>query len=228
MVGFEREADARRFGDAMRERLREFALSLHPDKTRLLAFGRFAAARRARCGLGKPETFDFLGFTMICGKSRSGGFLIQRKTRRDRMQTKLMEIKEELRRRRHQPIPEQGTWLKRVVIGYFAYHAVRPTIGRWAASGTMWPDSGTARCGDAARGTRPPGCGPRSWRRTGSRSREPFILGRKSGSPSDTQGGSRMRECRMYGSVRGAPGNGRSYRDHRLVPMEGEQGRARR
>ena len=81
VVGFEREADARRFGDAMRERLREFALSLHPDKTRLLAFGRFAAARRARCGLGKPETFDFLGFTMICGKSRSGGFLIQRKTR---------------------------------------------------------------------------------------------------------------------------------------------------
>ena len=129
VVGFEREADARRFGDAMRERLREFALSLHPDKTRLLAFGRFAAARRARCGLGKPETFDFLGFTMICGKSRSGGFLIQRKTRRDRMQTKLMEIKEELRRRRHQPIPEQGTWLKRVVTGYFAYHAV-PTNTR--------------------------------------------------------------------------------------------------
>ena len=107
VVGFEREADARRFGDAMRERLREFALSLHPDKTRLLAFGRFAAARRARCGLGKPETFDFLGFTMICGKSRSGGFLIQRKTRRDRMQTKLMEIKEELRRRRHQPTPSR-------------------------------------------------------------------------------------------------------------------------
>jgi RNA-directed DNA polymerase len=124
VVGFEREADARRFGDAMRERLREFALSLHPDKTRLLAFGRFAAARRARGGLGKPETFDFLGFTMICGKARSGGFLVQRKTRRDRMQTKLREIKEELRRRRHQPIPEQGTWLKRVVTGYFAYHAV--------------------------------------------------------------------------------------------------------
>ena len=129
VVGFEREADARRFRDAMRERLREFALSLHPDKTRLLAFGRFAAARRARCGLGKPETFDFLGFTMICGRSRSGGFLVQRKTRRDRMQAKLKEIKEGLRRRRHQPIPEQGTWLKRVVTGYFAYHAV-PTNNR--------------------------------------------------------------------------------------------------
>jgi RNA-directed DNA polymerase len=109
VVGFEREAAARRFWDAMRERLWEFGLALHPEKTRLIAFGCFAAARRARCGLGKPETFDFLGFTMICGRSRSGRFLVQRKTRRDRMQAKLKEIKEGLRRRRHQPIPEQGT-----------------------------------------------------------------------------------------------------------------------
>ena len=220
VVGFEREADARRFGDAMRERLREFALSLHPDKTRLLAFGRFAAARRARCGLGKPETFDFLGFTMICGKSRSGGFLIQRKTRRDRMQTKLMEIKEELRRRRHQPIPEQGTWLKRVVTGYFAYHAV-PTNNRALGSfrhhvARLWH---------------------RSLRRRSQRSRvtwdrmdklaaawlpKPRLL-----HPWPQQRFAvkhprcRMRECRMYGSVRGAPGNGRSYRDHRLVLDEG-------
>jgi RNA-directed DNA polymerase len=129
VVGFEREADARCFWDAMRERLREFALSLHPDKTRLLAFGRFAAARREWCGLGKPETFDFLGFTMICGKSRSGGFLVQRKTRRGRMQAKLREIKGELRRRRHRPISEQGRWLKGVVTGYFAYYAV-PTNNR--------------------------------------------------------------------------------------------------
>ena len=129
VVGFEREAGARCFWDAMRERLREFALSLHPDKTRLLAFGRFAAARREWCGLGKPETFDFLGFTMICGKSRSGGFLVQRKTRRGRMQAKLREIKGELRRRRHRPISEQGRWLKGVVTGYFAYYAV-PTNNR--------------------------------------------------------------------------------------------------
>ena len=129
VVGFEREADARRFWAAMRERLGAFALSLHPDKTRLLAFGRFAAAGRARLGLGKPETFDFLGFTMICGQSRAGRFLVQRKTRRDRMQAKLKQIKEGLRRRRHQPIPDQGNWLKRVVGGYFAYHAV-PTNTR--------------------------------------------------------------------------------------------------
>ena len=89
VAGFEYEADARRFSDAMRERLQEFSLSLHPDKTRLIEFGRHAAARRARRGLGKPETFDFLGFTFICGKSRQGKFLLCRKTRRDRMRVKL-------------------------------------------------------------------------------------------------------------------------------------------
>jgi group II intron reverse transcriptase/maturase len=85
VVGFQHEADALRFWDAMRERLKEFALSLHPEKTRLIEFGRFAAAERARRGLGKPETFTFLGFTFICGKSRRGKFLVPRKTRRDRM-----------------------------------------------------------------------------------------------------------------------------------------------
>src|SRR5882762_106770 len=124
VVGFEHEADARRFWDAMRERLREFSLSLHPDKTRLIEFGRLAAARLARRGLGKPETFNFLGFTFFCGKSRRGKFLIHRKTRRDRMRAKLREIKEELRRRMHHPIPEQGRWLRQVVSGFFAYHAV--------------------------------------------------------------------------------------------------------
>ena len=108
----------------MRERLREFALSLHPDKTRLIEFGRFAAANRERRGLGKPETFNFLGFTFICGKSRSGKFLIKRKTRRDRMRAKLQAIKQELRRRMHQPIPTQGKWLGQVVGGYFNYFAV--------------------------------------------------------------------------------------------------------
>jgi len=124
VVGFEREIDARRFWDAMQRRFEEFALSLHPDKTRLIEFGRHAADRRARRGLGKPETFNFLGFTFICGRSRRGKFLLKRKSRRDRMQSKLREIKEELRRRRHQPIPEQGRWLAQVVRGYFAYHAV--------------------------------------------------------------------------------------------------------
>ena len=142
VAGFEYEADARRFWDAMRDRLWEFSLSLHPDKTRLIEFGRHAAARRARRGLGKPETFDFLGFTFICGKSRQGKFLLCRKTRLDRMRAKLREIKEELRRRMHQPVPEQGRWLRQVVTGFFNYHAV-PTNGRALAAfrhhvGAIW------------------------------------------------------------------------------------------
>jgi group II intron reverse transcriptase/maturase len=108
VVGFEREADARRFWEDMRERLREFSLTLHPEKTRLIEFGRHAAINRGRRGLGRPETFTFLGFTMICGKSRRGRFLLKRKTRRDRMRAKLQEIKEALQRQRHQPIPKQG------------------------------------------------------------------------------------------------------------------------
>ncbi|MFB9985582.1 group II intron reverse transcriptase/maturase [Mesorhizobium kowhaii] len=133
VVGFEREDDARRFLDAMRARLEEFELSLHPDKTRLIEFGRFAAANRKRRGLGKPETFMFLGFTFICGKSRSGRFQLQRKTRGDRMRTKLRNIKEELWRRLHWPIPEQGKWLRQIVSGHFAYFAV-PTNARALAA----------------------------------------------------------------------------------------------
>jgi group II intron reverse transcriptase/maturase len=129
VVGFEHEANARRFWNEMRERLQGFALTLHPEKTRLIEFGRLAAVRRARRGLGKPETFDFLGFTLICGRNSRGKFLLCRKTRSDRMRAKLREIKEELRRRRHRPVPEQGAWLRRVVAGFFAYHAV-PTNSR--------------------------------------------------------------------------------------------------
>ncbi len=124
VIGFQHEGDARRFLDAMRERFEEFALSLHPDKTRLIEFGRHAAARRAQHGLGKPETFDFLGFTLICSRSRGGSFLLKRKTRRDRVRAKLAEVKVELRRRMHQTIPEQGDWLAQVPRGVFAYYAV--------------------------------------------------------------------------------------------------------
>jgi RNA-directed DNA polymerase len=128
VVGFEHEADARRFWDDMRKRFEEFSLSLNPDKTRLIEFGRFAAERRAHRGLGKPETFNFLGFTFICERNSRGRFLVKRTTRRDRMRATLRRIKEELRRRMHEPIPEQGAWLKQVVRGFFAYHAV-PTNG---------------------------------------------------------------------------------------------------
>jgi group II intron reverse transcriptase/maturase len=124
VAGFERKDDAERFLADLRQRLERFGLSLHPEKTRLIEFGRFAAVRRAKCGKQKPETFNFLGFTHICGRNRKGGFLLRRITRRDRMRARVKAVKEELRRRMHDPIPEQGRWLGQVVRGYFAYHAV--------------------------------------------------------------------------------------------------------
>jgi len=133
IVGFEREGDARRFLEMLRDRLGKFGLSLHPEKTRLIEFGRFADDNRKRRGLGKPETFDFLGMTFISGKTRQGKYQVKRKSRSDRMRIKLKEIKQELRRRMHQSIPEQGKWLGCVVTGYFNYHAV-PTNSKSLAT----------------------------------------------------------------------------------------------
>jgi len=129
VVGFEHKADANRFLDALRARFAEFALSLHPDKTRLLEFGRFARPNRAQRGQDKPENFNFLGFTFIRGTSRQGKFQLIRKSRRDRMRAKLREVKEALRERMHRPVSEQGAWLRQVVTGWFNYHAV-PTNSR--------------------------------------------------------------------------------------------------
>src|ERR1700686_3258899 len=103
---------------------RAFSLAFHPEKTRIIRFGRYAALNRKERGQGKPETFNFLGFTMICGQKRTGGFQLQRRTRRDRMQATILRVKADLQRRRHQPIPEQGRWLGQVVRGFYAYHAV--------------------------------------------------------------------------------------------------------
>ena len=133
VAGFEHKADAQRFHADLQQRMKKFELSLHPDKTRLIEFGRFAADNRARRGLGKPETFTFLGFTHICGRSRKGAFQLKRKSRRDRMRAKLRAIKEELRRRMHEPIPQQGQWLGLVVRGYFAYHAVPTNLASLSA-----------------------------------------------------------------------------------------------
>jgi RNA-directed DNA polymerase len=124
VAGFEHQADAQRFLADLRERFAKFGLELHPDKTRLIEFGRHAARIRAARGVGKPETFDFLGFTHICGKSKNGRFWVKRKTISKRMRAKLAEVKDQLRRRRHLPIPEQGRWLGSVVRGHLAYYAV--------------------------------------------------------------------------------------------------------
>jgi group II intron reverse transcriptase/maturase len=124
VVGFEFKDEAERFWAELKERMEKFQLELHPDKTRLFEFGRHAAANRKRAGLGKPETFDFLGFKHICGKTKRGRFLVLRQTVRKRMQAKLLHVKIELRRRMHDPVPEVGAWLKSVVGGHFRYFGV--------------------------------------------------------------------------------------------------------
>jgi RNA-directed DNA polymerase len=124
VAGFEHRDDAERFLADLRERLVQFALELHPDKTRLIEFGRFAAQNRARRGLGKPETFEFLGFTHICAKAKTGRFKLKRITSDKRMQAKQRAVKTELRRRMHHPIPEQGRWLASVLRGHYNYYAV--------------------------------------------------------------------------------------------------------
>jgi hypothetical protein len=139
VVGFEHQADAARFLTEMRERLAAFALTLHGEKTRLIRFGRFAAQNRKERGEGKPETPAFAGAgcsTFLASPTSAGavprlrrgrlrgGFLLRRKTRRDRMQARLLAIQEGLRRRLHTAIDEQGRWLRQVVGGFLAYHAV--------------------------------------------------------------------------------------------------------
>ena len=124
-MGFQVRSDAQRFRAELGERFARFGLQLHPEKTRLLEFGPYAAERRKRAGRGKPETFDFLGFTHICATKRSNGrFTVLRQTMRKRLQAKLRAVKTELRRRWHVPIPEQGKWLGSVVRGHFAYYGV--------------------------------------------------------------------------------------------------------
>jgi group II intron reverse transcriptase/maturase len=125
VLGFQVKSDAERFHTELAKRMQQFALQLHPEKTRLLEFGPYAAGRRKRVGLGKPETFNFLGFTHICATKRSNGrFTVLRQTMRRRLQAKLSEVKAELRRRLHAPIPVQGQWLGAVVRGHIAYYGV--------------------------------------------------------------------------------------------------------
>jgi group II intron reverse transcriptase/maturase len=124
IAGFQHRADAERFLAELRERFAKFGLELHPEKTRLLEFGPYAAEHRRRADQGKPETFNFLGFTHICGKKRNGRFTVVRQTIRQRWQAKLGEVKAELRRRLHDPIPQVGAWLGSVVRGHVQYYGV--------------------------------------------------------------------------------------------------------
>jgi RNA-directed DNA polymerase len=217
VVGFEHEAEARRFWNAMRTRFGQFSLELHGDKTRLLQFGRYAIERRQRHGQGKPQTCNFLGFNFICGCSRRGAFLLRRHTRRDRMRVALREIKDEMRRRRHDSLADQGRWLRSVVTGYFAYHAV-PThahaIGAYRHHVIdLWRRSLRRRSQkDRMTWTRMDRLAA-EWLPSGCLHPVCFILGPNSEWPSATQGRSRMPESGTYGSVRGVPGNRHPYRD---------------
>ena len=142
VVGVQFKDDAERFLVDLRERMREFGLELHPEKTRLIEFGRYAAERRKKRGERKPETFDFLGFTHICGCTRNGKFIVRRTTQAKRLRRKLAELKVELRRRLHHRVPEVGAWLGRVIRGHVNYYGVplnSPALWRFRAAVTrLW------------------------------------------------------------------------------------------
>src|SRR6202162_3792284 len=143
VVGFESRAEAERFLEEFGERLANFGLELHADKTRLIEFGRFAVQNREQRGEGKPETFTFLGFTYYCGKRRKdGAFIVWRETAKKRMVAKLQALKLELTRLRHTPIALVGEWLRKVVVGYYQYHAVPGNLPRLNLSA-----GGCSECG---------------------------------------------------------------------------------
>lgn len=142
VVGFQHRHEAERFLAELRERFAKFGLELHSGKTRLIEFGRFAAANRARRDEGKPETFDFLGFTHACGRTRNGKYKVVRLTMKKRMRAKLKALKAEIRRRMHLPVPEVGEWLAKVLNGYYQHYAVPGNSDRlWAFRfhvGRLW------------------------------------------------------------------------------------------
>jgi group II intron reverse transcriptase/maturase len=164
IVGFQQRAEAEKFLTALRQRFAKFGLELHPDKTRLIEFGPWAAHDRRKREQGKPETFNFLGFTHICAKKRDRkNFTVLRQTMRKRLQAKLAEVKAELRRRMHDPVPEVGKWLRSVVEGHFRYYGGPKTPRRCRCSVTESSGSGTGLCVAEASVTLSRGTVPRGW-----------------------------------------------------------------
>jgi hypothetical protein len=135
VMGFQREQDALAMREALASRLAEFGLELHPEKTRVLRFGRFARQDGEREGCKHPETFDFLGFTHIAGQDRRGKFQLKRRTSRKKRRAKLEGLREQMRRRRHQPVPMQHAWLSSVIRGHCRYYGVPTNVG---APPTAW------------------------------------------------------------------------------------------
>jgi hypothetical protein len=124
VMGFQYEADAQKMVGDLKTRLAKFNLALHEDKTRLIEFGRLPALRRVRCGDRRPSTFAFLGFTHYCGWTRDGRFVLKRKTQAERMTRKLRELRQEARRRMHNPLATQHGWLRRVLCGHYRYYGL--------------------------------------------------------------------------------------------------------
>src|SRR4051794_14330123 len=151
VLGCQHEADGKKLLVALKDRLAHFGLSLHEGKTRLIAFGRFAAQRRQAAGLRRPETFDFLGFTHYCGETRSGRFMVKRKTQAKRMVRKLKILREEMARRMHTPIREQHQWLCQVLRGHCQYYGVSSTTGHFALSKTASSGFGERHSANEAR-----------------------------------------------------------------------------
>ena len=213
VMGFEDESDARRMMLDLKERPAKFGLALHEDKTRLLMFGRYAAERRAERGMGRPETFDFLGFTHYCGKSRNGRFIVKRKTQRKRMIRKLKELRLDMRKRMHIPVADQWQWLSAVLRGHYAYYGLTGNyraIKRFLQEVEAIWQGALARRSQKARMFMP--------RFLKLLRRLPLpqlhsqpVSGSSCPVASGYSGKSRVRERRTLGSVRAVPGNWHRY-----------------
>jgi RNA-directed DNA polymerase len=217
IVGFQSEMEARRFLTALQERFEKFGLQLHPKKTRLIAFGRRAAQERAERGESKPESFDFLGFTHCIGRDTRGCYQVKRLTMKTRMRKTLSAIRERLMTRRHEPIADVGRWLRSVLRGYYHYHAVPGNLPRLDGFRTevcrAWRRALLRRSQRHRL----------SWLRFNRLTRR-YVPACRLVHPLppyrlrvNTEGKSRMRQFRSYGSVRGPRGNTRSYRDYDYI-----------
>ena len=213
IVGFQYQTDADRFLENLRERLGKFGLELHPDKTRRIEFGRFAEQNRKRRGEGKPETFDFLGFTHISGKNGLGRFTVRRTTIRKRMRAKLRQMKQQLRERMHDPVPQTGLGSSRSYKATSTTTRYQETSRVWACSGIGCLGSGGVLFAAEARNTGSRGRAPSLWLSAGSLHRTCSILSRRSlrRHPSAIRTG--CANERPSGSVRGATSDGCPYRD---------------
>jgi hypothetical protein len=216
VLGFQHRSEAEAFLEQLRERMQRFGLELHPEKTRLIEFGRFAEEDRRRRGEGKPETFDFLGFTHSCGKTKKGNwFTIRRQTAKKRLRSKLQAVKQELGKRWHKRVVENGKWLRSVVQGYFNYHAVPRKLRGLADV----PERGGPYVAGGAAASKPTGSPL-----LGAIPSDRGSLPASTADSASTTWGSLRRHApevravcarvRSYGSVRGASGNGRPYRDY--------------